>query len=112
MGGYADSTYYGKLDVLVDLLMDWKITQETFDRKSLEYLDDELGWSDGWLASHFNSTAEYLLESVESDDELPRPFDEMVKIAEDEIACFKKHGYDASCMETWLERAKEMYAYA
>ena len=117
MGGYADSTYYGKLDVLVDLLMDGKITQEVYDEKSLEYLDVELCLYDGWLARHFNSTAEYLYEAVQcesdtGDDDLPRPFYEMVAHAEKEIAIFRKRHHDdiADEFEWWLNEAKESHA--
>lgn len=114
MGGYEDSKFYGKLEVLCDLLHARKITQETFDNKLLEYLDDELGWSDGWLANHYDSTAEYLVEMLDEGNELDRPFEEMVDLAEKEIAIFRKHNdsFHADMFERWLNEAKEAYAEA
>ena len=108
--GYEDSKYYGILGKLTDNLMEGRISQEQFDEANLKALDDELGWPDKggeWLAHHYNSTAEYLADSVIDGTELAKPLEELIEEAKKEIAIFRKHGFhgEADMMQGMLERA-------
>ena len=114
MGGYEASKYYEKQEALLDRMLKGEITRQQFLEEDLKNLDDELGWSDGWLAAHYNSTAEYLVESVMEGNDLDEPFEDMVAQAEKEIAVFRKHNdtFTANMLEGWLNEAKEAYAEA
>ena len=110
MLGYDFGYYYDRLGEMVERMENGDITTEEFDKTMLKILDEELT-RDQWLKSHFNSTASYLYNNIKAGD-FDRPFDEYVKIANDEIEIFKKHGLDTEMMEEDLAIAIEEYAKA
>ena len=108
--GYAESKFYDRLDELAGQMLKGEITQEQLDEKSLEFLDEELGWPNGggdWLAGHFGSSAEMLHEGFVDPDVCSMPADYMIDQAKKEIAVLRKHGYDTEA--DYIERLISEY---
>ena len=107
--------YYELLEKLIDKMFDNVMTRDEFDEACLKLLDEVLGQHDfdsDWLAVHFNSTAEYIVENPDDMVAIPvaheQSFKKLLSIAEREVEIFRKHGYDARFIEEMLEKAKEM----
>lgn len=109
MAGYMDSKYYELQNELIHA--DLMLTDEGL-AQDLKNYEDELNWPDNggdWLAAHFNSTPEYLLDC--SPDELSdEEFQRMVDRSRKEIEITRKANggrYEnfARMYEEWLDEA-------
>lgn len=109
MANYMDSKYY---ELQEELIRTRKIKTPEGLAEDLKNYEDELNWPDNggdWLASHFNSTAEYLDEN-EADCFSDEEFDSMVAHARKEIEVTRKanggrYEHFARMYEEWLTEA-------
>ena len=101
---WNDSTYYTRLDDLVNL-RDAGLPNDEFTKRVLALMDEELA-DDMWLRNHMNSTAEYLTdcESIEDAERCGFTIDQLLYQAREEIKIFRKYGMDADWYEEILER--------
>ena len=109
MANYMDSKYY---EFSYNLIISGKIKTPEGQAEDLKNYEAELNWPDNggdWLASHFNSTAEYLAET-DLDCFTDEDFEKYVAQARKEIEITRKANggrYEnfASMYEGWLREA-------
>ena len=111
---YAESTFYMDLQKLIDKKMDGQLDEVSFDEEYKKLVAQELP-HDRWLQGHFNSTAEYMYETLEEDEDLGVNGEGLVRMVETarfEIKvmarCGEWQAKQARHMQTLLDEALAM----
>lgn len=110
-----ESRYYALLNEILDVNYENGIHGLTADDNDRLYgvLEEELKSENGsWHAWHFNSTAEFMLESILEDEELPLPVEEMIGDAIREIGILERTGHEhvAKRHQEMLDEVLEHFA--